>query len=88
MVATKLVGRNGTFLKPIPLHSLHENSSAYHANSVRTILLFVKTILLSCARLVVAWADAELALEGPGEIREIVEADGVSDFLGAPGWVR
>ena len=40
------------------------------------------TILLPCARLVVARADAELALEGPGEIREIVEADGVSHFLG------
>ena len=31
----------------------------------------------SCARLVVAWADAELALEGTGEVREIVEPDRV-----------
>ena len=37
---------------------------------------------LSCARPVLARSQAELALERPGEIREVVEADGVSDFLG------
>ena len=35
---------------------------------------------LSCARPVLARADPELAFERPGEIREIVEADGVGDF--------
>ena len=56
--------------------------SAYQAKCVRTILPFVKTILLLCLRLVVARADADLALEGTGEIREVVNADGVSHFLG------
>ena len=37
---------------------------------------------LSCARPIFTRADAELAFERPGEIREIVEADGVGDFLG------
>ena len=37
---------------------------------------------LSCCSPILTRADAELALERPGEIREIVEADGVSDFLG------
>ena len=37
--------------------------------------------MLFCARLVIAWADAELALEGAGEIRKIVESDGVSHLL-------
>ena len=35
----------------------------------------------SCARPVVARAVAELALEGAGEIREIVEVDGVRASL-------
>ena len=74
--------RSKRFQKSIHLHGLHANPSAYQANSVRTIRPFVKTILPSCARLVVARADAELALEGAGEIREGVEADRVSNFLG------
>ena len=35
----------------------------------------------SCAHLLVARADAELALEGAGEIRKIVETDGIGDLL-------
>ena len=35
----------------------------------------------SCARLVLARADAELALESAGEIRKIVESDGTSHVL-------
>ena len=37
---------------------------------------------LSCARPVLTRCQAELAFERPREIREIVEADGVGDFLG------
>lgn len=36
----------------------------------------------SCYRLIVTRADADLALERPREIREIVEPDGVSHLLG------
>ena len=36
---------------------------------------------LSCAHLLVAWEDAGLALEVAGEIREVVDADCVSDGL-------
>ena len=41
----------------------------------------------SCARLVVAWADAELALESTGEIRKIVKPDGVSHVLDERAWM-
>ena len=37
---------------------------------------------LSCARPVLTRSQAELAFERPREIREVVEADGVRDFLG------
>ena len=37
---------------------------------------------LSCARPVLTRSQAELAFERPGEIRKIIEADGVGDFLG------
>ena len=37
--------------------------------------------------MVVARADAELALEGAGEIREIVEADGVGDLFDECAWM-
>ena len=37
---------------------------------------------LSCARPILTRSQAELALERPSEIREIVEADGVGDFVG------
>lgn len=33
-------------------------------------------------RLVLAWADAGLAFERPGEVRQVIEADGVSHLLG------
>ena len=36
----------------------------------------------SCARLVVAWADAELAFERAGAMRKIVGSEGVSYVLG------
>ena len=42
---------------------------------------------LSCARPVLTRSLAELAFERPGEIREIVEADGVGDFLGQCAWI-
>ena len=42
---------------------------------------------LSCARPVLTRCQAELAFECPGEIREIVEADGVGDFLGQCAWM-
>ena len=37
---------------------------------------------LSCARPVLTRSQAKLAFERPREIREVVEADGVGDFLG------
>ena len=43
--------------------------------------LSCQSLGLSCAHLPVARADAELALEDAGEIREIVDADCVSDGL-------
>ena len=64
-----------TFRNSILLNSRHANLSVYQVNGVRTIPPFDKTILLSRPRLAVARADAELALERPGEIREIVDAD-------------
>ena len=42
---------------------------------------------LSCARPVLTRSQAELAFERPREIREIVEADGVGDFLGQCAWM-
>ena len=72
--------RDGRFQDPIPLHSFHANPSAYQAKSVRTILLIARTILLPPGSR--SGRHAELGLEGPGEIREVVESDGVSHFLG------
>ena len=42
---------------------------------------------LSCARPVLTRSQAALALERPGEIREVVEADGIGDFLGQCAWM-
>ena len=47
----------------------------------RALGLSCHSLGLSCAHLLVAWADGAFALEVAGEIREIVDADCVSDGL-------
>ena len=69
---------NNTYVKP-QVHSLmRAKLSANQAKSVRTILPFIRTILRPPAS---RSGDAKLALEDAGEIREIVDADCISDGL-------
>ena len=70
------------------------NSGVIHRLAVRTCMsslagtkpralgLSDHSLGLSCARPILTRRQAHLAFERPREIREVVEADGVSDFLG------
>ena len=61
-----------------PLRNLHMNPSAIKP---RALGLSCQSLGQSCAHLLVARDDAELTSEDAGEIREIVDADCVSDGL-------